>query len=130
MTNDQMTTNDHLFNFHFSLFNFHLPTLYDFLRFAIVPLVHLIYQALVAPVLEHHAHLVGGHRGTLHGNGLLHGLLEGEGVVQAAEDGVVLAKAHAIVACIVTRLESTLDAVAEEVERTVEQRVGYHVKRI
>ena len=48
-------------------------------------------QSLLAPVLQHLLNGVAFHTGALHGNALLHSLLERELDVQSPKDGVVLA---------------------------------------
>ena len=88
------------------------------------------HKSLLAPVLQHLAHGVVVHPGTLHRYAVLHGLLEGKLDVQALKDGVVLAAllpltVHAV--RIVAALEGVLYAVAEEVEGVLQERVGYHV---
>ena len=100
------------------------------LQLTIITILFLYHELLFAPILQHLPHGVMVHVGTLHRHRLLHSLLERELDVQSLKDGVVLAALGALtvhIAGIVATLEGVLYAVAEEVERVLQQRVGYHV---
>ena len=62
-------------------------------------------------------------------NRLLHRLLKTELLIQSLEDGVVLARFLSLIAFarIVTTIKGIFNAMTEEVERILHQRVGYHV---
>ena len=100
------------------------------LQLTIIAVLFEYHESLFAPVFQHLADGVVGHVGTFDGNRMLHGLLERELDVQSLEDRVVLAALGALTvlsAGIVAAQESVLDAVAEEVEGVLQQRVGNHV---
>ena len=66
---------------------------------------------------------------TLDSNRLLHRLLKTELLIESLEDGVVLARFLSLItfARIVAAIKGILNAMTEEVERILHQRVGYHV---
>ena len=100
------------------------------LQLTIVAILFQHYQPLLTPVLQHLPDGVVGHVGSLYRYRVLHSLLEGKLDIQSFKDGVVLASLLSFTVHttrIVTTLESVLNAVAEEVEGVLQQRVGYYV---
>ena len=88
------------------------------------------HQLLFPPVLQHLPDGVVAHFGAFYRYRVLHRLLKRKLDVQSLKDRVVLAAflSFAILpARIVATQESVLYAVTEEVERILQQLVGYHV---
>ena len=99
----------------------------------ILSILHLHYQSLFTPVLQHLTHTIVSHPRTFHGYAILHSLAEGELHTQALIDGVVFTPFHPVsilIPCIVATAEGILYALTEEVQGIFQQRVGYRCTRI
>ena len=81
-------------------------------------------ETLPFPVLQHLVYCIPSHTRSFDGNAVLHSLINVEFDIQSFKDGIVLTNTLTLIAsCIVTAVESVLDAVAEEEESVLEERV-------
>ena len=104
--------------------DFDILTSISMVNFTILPNVRWYNKPLFAPVLQHLRDGVASDPSPLDGYAVLHGLLKRKFHIQTCIDAVVLAPLRSFstgIAHIVATVKSVLDAVAEEVERILQE---------